>query len=477
MLRFYDCLTEEDIKIIHNASLEVVENTGIELDHAGALQELKDKGVRVDFDKKRVYFSAEQVERLIAMVPNSFHCGSRNNAHDFTVCSGGPFSTRGGGGITQIFDPIQKTARTLLKEDCVDFARVFDALPNIDVIGTPTPTGFPVNTYDIHTMATMLQYTQKHMCPLTVDSKNLAYQLKIVEAIAGSKEALRQSPLISGIVCIIDPLFMPGDEIERLKLYAEYNLPVRVPLVPVTGATAPFTLGGTLVEINAEFLISTAIIQFFAPGLPCFYYLLPKIMDMKTAGMVGGSSPENMIVCSAVAQLARYYNIPSSLSAVTASCCQSHQIMHQYAQSINGMAMAGATDINTLGHVSGSSQISLVLAVIGDEAIGIARRYMNGLDLSRDALAIEAIDRVGPKGHFLADPHTMQFLRKEERYETEIFQWDDYQAWERKGKTNIVERANERYESILETHEVPPMEPALLREIESLVAAADKELG
>ena len=350
MGQFYNIFSDEEVRKVHAASLRIAEEVGMEVENEGALKELSEKGVTVDFKKKRVYFNPDQIEKAISLAPSTIYCGSRDNTLNFDVVSGGPMTLgRASGGAIEIFDPITETKRRITNQDCIDYARVVDGLANVQIVGTPTPKDLPEQTYDIHTMATMLQNTRKHLWVLTISSKNLAYELKIAETMAGSRDALARRPLMSGIVCIIDPFFMPADEIERLKLYHEYKIPVRVPLVPVTGATAPYTISGTIVETNAEFLLINAIIQYLTPGLGCYYYLVPKSMDMRTAAMMGANSPENSIVMAAVAQLARHYQVPSAISGASGACCQSHQLMHQYGSAIQTCVMSGTTEVSVLG--------------------------------------------------------------------------------------------------------------------------------
>ncbi len=478
MKRFFDILSTDEIEKIHAASLEAAANVGMQMEDEDVLKELSDKGARVDFKKKRVFFSPEQMEKALKLTPSTIHCGSRDNAFNFDAVSGGPITTaRAAGGAIEIFDPLTDTKRRITSQDCMDYAKIIDGLPNVQIVGTPTPRDLPEKTYDIHTMVNMAKNTQKHLWVLTVGSENLAYELKIAEVLAGNKEALAKRPLMSGIVCIIDPFFMPSDEIKRLKLYGEYNIPVRVPLVPVTGITAPYTIAGTIVHANAEFLLINTIIQHLTPGLGCYYYLLPKSMDIRTTAMLGASSPENGMVISAVAQLARHYGVPSAISGASGTCCQSHQLMHQYGSAIQTLTMAGASEISVMGHITGSLQCSPTFAVICDEILAMGNRFMQDIDMSEAALGVEAIKRVGPRGDFLTDKHTMEFLRKETHFTPTIFDWTDYNTWEQKEKETLIQRADAKRQKLLAEHEVPPLDPLVEKEVSKILYAADKALG
>jgi len=477
MLNYYNILSDEQIKAIHRASLEVMEVIGLEIDHGGALKELADKGVNVDFEKKRVYFNADQVDAALNTAPSSFNYGARNSAHNNVMASGGAPLCRALGGAMEHLDLYSGEARALTKQDCIELARVIDALPHLDLVTTPTIQEFPLHSYDIHTLATLLRNTGKHVSALTVDSKHLKYELQIAEIVAGSKEKLAANPIIDGLVCMIDPYFMPSDEVERLKLYGEYQIPVHLVNVPITGATAPYTMSGTIVEINAEFLMGTTLVHFLTPGLPHFYYYLPKAMDMKTANFVGACSPENILVLSSVAQLARHYQIPSTISSGSGSSCQPHQLMHQYGSAINMAMLCGVTEIVGLGQFSGSMQCSPAMVAIANEAVAFGKRIMNGFELNVDSIGIDAMRRVGIKGNFVGDEHTLDYLRKEEKFSSNIFDWSDHNKWVLEGQRSIIDRAKAKTEKIIAEHEVVPLDDHIDKEIEKLLRHADDDLS
>lgn len=476
MLGFYDILSDEQIKMIHDTSLEIMDTIGFQCEHDGALRELADKGVRVEFDTRRVFFNEDEVNAALMDAPSSFILAARDSGNKRTVSSGGPPVCRALGGAMEFFNVFSAESRPLNPRDCVKFAILVDALPELDIITTPTVQEFPSQTYDVHTAAVMLRNTTKHVSLLCTSSRNLKYQLQIAETIAGSREKLKAEPLVDGIVCMIDPYYYPADEIDRLRVFHEYGAPIHLVNVPITGATAPYTTAGTLVECNAEFLTAATLTHFLAPDLPRFYYLLPRAMDMRTAGFQAASSPENQILIAAIGQLARHYRIPSTISPGSGTCCQPHQLMHQYGSAINLSMFAGASEVIGLGQFNGSMQCSPEMMVIANEAVDFAKRIMRGFELNRDAIGIDAMKRVGIKGGFMGDRHTLAYLRKEEKFSSKVFEWSEYNQWVKGGQKTILERAHERVEQILSQHEAAPLDSSVDKEISRLLASADKDL-
>ena len=151
--------------------------------------------------------------------------------------------------------------------------------------------------------------------------------------------------------------------------------------------------------------------------------------------------------------------------------------MHQYGSAIQTLTMAGASEISVMGHITGSLQCSPTFAVICDEILAMGNRFMQDIDMSEAALGVEAIKRVGPRGDFLTDKHTMEFLRKETHFTPTIFDWTDYNTWEQKEKETLIQRADAKRQKLLAEHEVPPLDPLVEKEVSKILYAADKALG
>ncbi|MBW2000232.1 MAG: trimethylamine methyltransferase family protein [Deltaproteobacteria bacterium] len=475
MERCYDLLSSDEIQMIHEASLEVLESTGLRLNHPVALEKLSAAGAKVDKAKEQVCLPPNMVEEALETAPKTFVCAGRDLEFDLLMSPGSmamPF-VRSATGSISYYDLIQNKYRPITVQDCHDIAQLMDGLNNMNIVGCLVPEDAPKRTYDLHALKIMLEAGRKHIWALPKDSKNLKYQLEMMKAVAGGTEALRKRPICSGIVCLIEPLHFPSDEIERLLLYGECNLPVKVPLVPMFGANAPYTLAGALTHTNAEALGSLVLLQTLCPGIPTWYYMLLSEMDM-AKGTANYLNPEIMLIYSGLIQLARHYNIPSSSLPFTTTDCQIHQIMFERGTALIMYALSGTTEVGGAGSVDGAIAISPLLLVLDDEMAAYTRRIMEGIAIDRERLAVEAINRVGHRGSFLEDPHTLQFLRQERHFKPTIFDWRSFETWNRDGNT-IVERAHDKMNKILSTHEVPPLDEAIQRELDRIIHAAEKE--
>jgi trimethylamine---corrinoid protein Co-methyltransferase len=470
----FQLLSEEEIRMVHEASLEVLETTGLRLNHPVALDRLSAAGAKVDTAREQVRLPAELVEKALETAPKYFLCAGREKTFDRGVARGssGKPLVRVTAGTINHYDLITNESRPLTLKDCRNIARLIDGLENLDMAGFPIPEDVPGETYDLHVLKVMLEAGRKHIWALPRDSTNLKYQLEMMKAVAGGSQGLQKRPLCSGIVCLIEPLYFPSDEIERLLLYGEVNLPVKVPLAPMFGANAPYTLAGALTYTNAEALGSLVLLQTLCPGIPTWYYILPSEMNM-AGGNTNYHSPEIMLITSGLAQLADHYNIPSGGVPFNTSDCQAHQIIAERSTALTMYALSGITEMGGAGMVDGGVAISPLALVIDDELSAYVRRLVEGFEIDRDKLAVEAINRVGHHGSFLSDPHTLKFLRGESRFRPALFDWRPHEAWSRDGKT-ILERARDRMMTILSDHEVPPLEEKLQKELEKIVQTAEK---
>ncbi|MDL2260002.1 trimethylamine methyltransferase family protein, partial [Deltaproteobacteria bacterium OttesenSCG-928-K17] len=303
MLPVYNVLTDEEIRKIHQASLTVLEKTGVYCEHPKAQEILAGEGARISDDKKKIFFPPEMVEKMLKRTVPSFVCGARNPEFDLEMKLGNLYMRQVGGPIS-LYDMRTSKMAPMTFKDNMDSALLNNLLPNIDVSSCMTPQDIEPVTYDIAVVKGLLEHSQKHFWALTTHSSHLKYELEMAAVAAGGKENLKKRPLFSGIFCVIDPLRYPNDEIDRLMLYGQYDIPVRVPITSLVGANAPYTLAGAMTQINAEFLSSVAIVQAMCPGMGLWYYTLLQVLDMKSGRSVA-NGPELMLLYAAAAQMSR----------------------------------------------------------------------------------------------------------------------------------------------------------------------------
>jgi trimethylamine--corrinoid protein Co-methyltransferase len=311
---------------------------------------------------------------------------------------------------------------------------------------------------------------------LTMGSKNMRYQIEMQLAIRGSRESMKKRPLFHPIACLISPLHIPEDDIEIMMIAGEYGLPVKIPVMPMCGASAPVTLAGALALGNAEVLGAFTVLQTLCPGNPTLYYLVPSLMDPRTGGSVY-AAPENILLYSAIIQLARsVYKVPADTTGLFTDGILLEQVAYQKGSNLQVAAFSGANIVSGAGTVDGGMAFSPQQLVIDNEMIAFTRRLLSGFEINDQSLAIDCVRRVGPKGNFLEDDYTLENFRSNALYTPSIFSYQNYSTWQTEAK-QLAEKAHEKVQDILGSHEVPPLNEHIVKELQKIVKAADADIA
>lgn len=461
-------LSEPQVEKVHESSLNILENTGIEVDHVEGLKALKNAGVEVDFQTKRAKIPRDIVNSCIKTVPGKLTLAARNPEKDCPIIPGGRPYTRSGGGSDYILDLETGKFRPLMQVDVKGFFKMMDALDGISFIAPVYGHDMPSFGRDILVLREAFNNTDKHVHLRTYSGKTFKYMLEMATIVAGSKENLIKRPIISLLEAPISPLVFPEVMVEATWLCGEYGIPLDVCVMPISGGTGPVTIAGNLLLSNTEFLGSVVISQLANPGAPMIYAPRPMVMDMRTgAGLVG--SVEGAITAAAGVQLAKYYDVPISLHGPwTDSMTHDDQ---SNLERINMALMAGLAGANILvgaGMIQQGLVFSYEQLVIDDEINQIVLRALEGFTVDDEFLAEDAITRVGPGGHFMADEHTLKFMRKE-RYMPDLLYRGFREPWEESGSKTMVDRAREKARTILKEHEPNPLPDDIGKELDSLV--------
>ena len=469
-------LSENDLKSIHNASLKILKQTGMIFDHPDARDLLEAAGAKVDHDSKIVKFSPEFIEKQLKLAPRKVVFHGRTPEYDFTVEPQGDIYARMPGGATVYVDLKTGEHRRAKLDDWKELARLADALPSIHCIAPFWCGDVPLETADIHSLQVVLEHQRKPIVHNASNLKNYKVMIEMMLAVRGSKEELQKRPLVNLMVSPIAPLFWNKDDLGQLLLACEYGIPADIPIMPVSGTTGPITLAGTLALANAEFLGTIALVQTARPGYEMPYFCIPLVADMKTCA-TQFSVPETGLLIAALAQLSHeLYGLPGETIGINSDGYITEQLLFERAQNAVMASLSGSKLFVGPGALGGSMALSPVQLVIDNEILQIARRWVRGITVNEDTLAVDVVHRVGPRGHFLADDHTMKYLRTGEITSNEIFDRDTWETWTQKGQKDLLQKAREKALAILEEHKVEPLPEDVSKELKLIVSKADKDL-
>ena len=362
-------------------------------------------------------------------------------------------------------------------DDWRELAILVDALPNIDAVATLHCGDVPQATADLHSFRVLLESQRNCIVHNAFSLENLHVLLEMAIAVRGSREALAARPLVHLQASPISPLFLNADDTAQILLAMEYGLPLDLPIMPIAGVTGPITFAGTLAQANAEYLGTVTLVQSVHPGYPIGYFIDPVVGDMRN-GNAQFAARETALLIAAISQLSReVYGLPAQAIGLDADGFSPSQVLFQKAQNCLMQAMAGGQLIIGAGSVEGCMTLSPRMLVVDDQIVAIARRWVRGFEVNDDTLALDVLERVGPRGDFLSDEHTVDHLYSGELLPLELAEHGSRQTWEAGGSRTLEANARDKARVLMATHRPEPLAADVVRELAAIQRRADGVLG
>jgi trimethylamine--corrinoid protein Co-methyltransferase len=467
----FSLLSESQLQDIHLAALEVVRRTGIRFHHREAVDMLKKAGAFVS-DGNLVKFPAWMVEDAIASAPGRIvMCDRDGEPAMFLEGTRVYFGT--GSDCLNLLDPETGEHRKFTQADIANGYRLCDALPNIHFnmsIGIPSDVD-PEVAYDVQ-MALMLEHSTKPIVFVTNDRASCQRAIDMAAAVAGGYEALREQQHILLYSEPSSPFQQSETAVDKLLLMAEYELPVVHSPGPQMGATAPITMAGGLVMSLAEIFSSLVVHQLKRRGAPFVFGAGLHHMDMGSA-QICYASPEFQLTKAAVAELGRWYGMPTWGYA----SCSDAKVMDEQAAVEATLAvlmakLSGGNLIHDVGYMESGLTTSFEMIVLNDELVAMTDHLMKGIEVSDDTLMVEELDRVGPGGHFMDTKETLKRFR--DFWFPGLLDRRTRLPWLEAGGTTLGQRLTARVLEIIKEHQPRPLDPDKKQKVQEILAQAAK---
>ena len=368
-------MSGDDLYRIHMATLSVLEDVGVAVYDDRCLELLGKSGATVD-DKSKVALIPEHlVDEAVHSTPSRIRLYARNPKYDLRLEGKRVYFGAGGPNIPKILDIDSGVRRNPTSRDLEDLARLADGLENIHTYGGVTTTmDVPAEVADVHRFAITFNNTEKVVLDGAPGKVNAQAFIRMAAAVVGSMEELRRKPLIAGFGCPVAPLQHSSDSLDWLVEFARNNLPYCVLSEPMGGASAPVTLAGGLVVMNAEILSGIVIAQLINRGTPIIYGATPFPIDMKTGALLVGA-PEVGLTGAVSTQLAQYYGIPSKCVCAPDSKAVDPQLVFE-ATPVLAPAMTGCNLVGAAGSIDSTLTASFEQMVLADEFFNLVYRLM-----------------------------------------------------------------------------------------------------
>jgi len=467
----FHIVDEEQIQTLANGTLEILSETGVHCPSEKCLKIYAEHGADVDFENQIVRLKPDLVTASLSTAPRYYNMGARSPAHDIHLDGTGLFCTTDGCGVETI-DFVTRERRVSCKEDVARMARVADYTTSIGFYWPIVSASDHPSTAPLHELDASFNNTVKHVQSETVMGENLGkYAVEMARVIAGDEETMRKRPPLSLLVCCIAPLGQDKEGMESALQFAEAGLPVGFMSMATVGSTGPASLAGTVVAGDAEIVSALVLIQMAHPGAPVFHSFMPGIMQPRTGGFLG-TSMEGSLLYPIGVEMAHYWGVPT-LAGVFGTDGQvpGWQTASEAASSLLLCALAGAETGSGLGLVESCTLLYPEALLLDSDIYHRVRTEAEGLDTSREEMALDVIKQVGPRGLFLKHRHTRENLKRR-KYSELTMQADP------SGKMrDPVEVAREKVDWILSKHHPQPLDAAQQAELTRILAAADREIG
>ncbi len=460
-------LSEDQVLEIHYATLQILSQIGVDMqDHQGR-ELLLDAGAWEL--NGRLKIPENLITDALAKAPTRIPMYNRLGELTMPLEMGKVFF---GTGSDTIFTHDLNTGerRMAIAQDVEDIARLADGLENIDfVMSMGVPSDVPVNDAYLHEFIRLIQGSVKPLVYTAQDRRDMEDIYQIACAVAGGEQALREKPFLLHYAEPISPLLIPEISLQKLIFCAEKGIPGAYIPSPNTGGGGPITLAGAIAVGNAECLLGLVVSQLIRPGTPFLYGMNTAALDMKTA-IVSYGSPEWSMGMAAWAELARFYHLPSwGYAGASDSKLVDAQAGIEATFSIMSAFLARSTLNHDVAYIEYGSTSSMEMLVIADEIISMTRRFMKGVPINAETLALEAIGRTRPGSGFLADESTFQHFR-EHQWSPRLIDRRRYDLWQSGGSKDLSQRANERARKILASHSTPALPDAAVLAIQEILS-------
>jgi trimethylamine--corrinoid protein Co-methyltransferase len=461
-------LTDEQLTQFKSGTFETLEKTGFHCPSERALKIYAEHGGKVDFESQIVKLSPDVILEALSHAPRYYTMGARSQEFDLDLSKKVTYEATDGTG-TKTIDYVTRELRSSVKADVAKSARISDYLSSISFYWPMVSAQDHPIAPSLHELDASFNNTLKHVqTPTVVEEVTARYSIEMAKVVAGSEETMRQRPPLSLLICTIAPLAQDAESMNAALVAAEAGIPVGFMSMPNTGSTAPATIAGTISLGDAEIVSAMVLIQMAFPGAPIYHSFMPGMTHPHTGAYYGHES----YVYAIGVELAHMWGVPT-LAGTYGSGAQSLGWESGLRGGTTSLlcALCGAETGSGMGLLRGSTLLVPEALVLDAEQYRGIQEDLEELNTAPEYMALDVIDAVGPRGHFLRERHTREFFRK-------LNFSDVLHVPAKEGKyREPLDVAREKTDWILENHHPEPLSDSQRKELTKIIMLAEKELS
>jgi len=448
LMNSLEVISSDRFEEIHQASIKVLSETGIQFHSDEALDMFKKNGAKVDGET--VFITESMVADALATCPERFTWTARNPANTVTVGEG--FLVQPNVGPVFIQD-MDKGRRKATIGDYADVIKICQEAEHIHLNGTipVDPSDVPSNKKHLHMMQAILKNTDKPIIGFCFDKESVEQDIAMVDMAFGGGEYLDSHHCMGVLVNPLTPLGFASETVETIMAYAKRNQIILLAPCIMAGISGPISLFGTSLLQNIELLAGIVLTQMTRPGAPVVYATASTTGDMQSGSFSAGT-PEAMLINAPDIQLANnYYKLPTrTMCGITHSKEIDCQAGYETMMSLMMGVLSGANiGVQCVGTLDALMTLSFEKMIIDQEIISRVLRIQKGVDLGPTAISeqVEIIQEIGSRGTYLMHPSTFKECRG--MWKPSISDWQSYDTWASGGAEDIVARANKKFKAVL----------------------------
>lgn len=477
MTTLYEPFSKGDIERMHDATVRVLEGTGIRVLEEEAVRLLVGAGASYDKATGVVKVPEEVLDKCMSSAPSRFKLYARGGEYSLAFGEGKVHLSSMGTAVK--VEDLDGNVRPSTADDLRSFLLLTDALPHIDHSSwTCWPRDVPERIAHLEAMFLSLKHSNKTIDGWNWGARGTEESLDLAAIAAGGRDALAERPMLLGFANPVSPLTLAKEATEGLISYARAGQPCVYPPECMAGGTSPATIAGLLVQQNAEVLASIMVAQLAKPGAPSVYSSVSGMMDMRTGSIALGASEVGLIMAG-TAQLARRYKVPCrGTGGNTESMLADYQAGAETATTLLMASLSGIDFVyDAAGSVESSLTASFTKLVLDDAVCGQVKRVLSGSVVDDESLAEQVIASAAHKGAYLSHPHTLRHFRKEAFVPPQFWR-GSRGSWDSQAVKDIRESARRRAMEIINEHEVAlPLDNDVERKMAEYIKGVLKNHG
>ncbi|MGE0213390.1 MAG: trimethylamine methyltransferase family protein [Parvibaculaceae bacterium] len=470
-----EIVSADQLEAIHNASLTVLEDIGMEITLSQARDVFAMAGAKIEGERVRI--GREIITEAIRSAPSEFTLHARNPEHSIRI-GGDWIAFCPVGGPPNCAD-LDRGRRPGTLEDSCNFMRLAQFFNCIHFAGSGSVDALDVKPSIRHLIVARekVRLSDKVGFVSSLGSSRVHDGMEISRLARNiSKEQFDREASCYTVVNTNSPLKLDSPMSNGIIQMAKRGQMVCVTPFTLAGAMAPVTIAGALAQQNAEALAGVALAQLVRPGAPVVYGGFTSNVDMKSGAPAFGT-PEYMKACIVGGQLARRYGLPYRTSGTNAANAVDAQAAYESVFSLWGAIMGGGNQIiHAAGWMEGGLVASYEKYALDIDLLQMVEEFLKPLEVSEDALAIDAMREVGPGGHFFGASHTLARYT-DAFYAPLISDWRNFQQWQSAGSPQASQKANTLWKQALAEYAPPPLDPAIAEAVGAFIARRIEEGG